>query len=171
MGRLVVFQTSSYTQSSKDFYCSFGCFLYFIKNIFKKSIFSQRFSKWSHALVQLTFPSFRVLKSLGSRWRFVAHFHAHENVFTCFASVRLQTAAWRCDEFHFGCQNHYTSLFIKHSLPLDQSWQVTDNRIAASMTWNIIDLSAYPALEETNIKTIHGEMFLSVWQWEEMRVH
>lgn len=81
------------------------------------------------------------------------------------------TAAWRCGELHFRCQQHWMGLLLKHTLPSDQSWQVTDKRIAASMTWNIIDLSAFPAVEETNIKTIHREIFVSMWQWEEMKGH
>lgn len=37
------------------------------------------------------------------------------------------------------------------------------------MAANIIDLSAFPAAEETNIKTIHRETYLSAWQLKDCK--
>lgn len=37
------------------------------------------------------------------------------------------------------------------------------------MASNIIDLSAFPAAEETNIKTIHREAYLSAWQLKDCK--
>lgn len=39
------------------------------------------------------------------------------------------------------------------------------------MTWNINDLLSFPAVKETNIKIILGEIYLSAWQSEEFQGH
>lgn len=41
--------------------------------------------------------------------------------------------------------------------------------IVALMASNIIDLSAFPAAEEINIKTIHRETYLLAWQLKDCK--